>query len=231
MNETTGDLGPPPPTPEEAAAIRIRRWNRFYKIAVIWLIICVGLIVEKILNRGSVMDGLRDGFMASAFTAPFMMPVALVLGWVGSLIGRLKPLRRFRLLLTFALPTLITLMGVVEAVRGQCFPEQRFQRLTGVEFPSDARVERYVYDDGWSPFYDWSHTFEISCPAEVTERLIREMHLKRIPATPLMSATGPTSTGWLLTTSWQGDGRKEGHFIELDANATGTKLRIRYFTI
>ena len=233
MNETTGDLGPPPPTPEEAAMIRGRRRNRFYKVVGIWLILCVGLIVEKIVNLGSVEGGLRDGFMTSAFTAPFMMPVAVILGVVGSLIGSLKPLRRFRLLLTFALPALPILVIVGDALYGRYFPEKKFERLTGVELPRDARMDRYVLDTGWSPVHDTSCTFEITCPVEQTDQLLDAMKMKK---DPVVQAVSPAGTGWFVDESWsrsqkRGEDEIPTEFLNADMDASRTKLRVIWSTI
>jgi len=227
MNDTPSDVDQPLPTPEEVAAVaRIRRWNRFYKVAVIWLICSVGLIVEKIVNLGSVREGLWGGVMASAFTTPFLLIVALPLGWLGSQVGSWRKWRRYRLWITFALPLLFVLVGVGGALKGRYFPQRRFQQITGVEFPRDARMERYVFKNGYSPHPEWSCTYEFICPAEETDRLIREMKLER-SGPPL----APPSKGWVMTECWGEDGRSDAMHIELQTDATHTKLWIMCFVI
>lgn len=230
MSEMPGDIDPPlpaPSSPEDAAAVaRIRQWNRFYKIAIIWLIGWVGLIVEKMVELDSVPNGLHQGVMGGAFAAPFILILTLPLAWLGSRIGSWKKWRRYRTWFTLALPTLYVLMGVAGALKGCYFPQERFQRITGAEFPQDARVERCIFDNGFGPFYDWSCSYEFSCPAEETERLIREMKLKRDRA-PL----GTTSKGWLMTESWrQSEEPRRGIYIQMQTDASRTRVRIFCFT-
>jgi hypothetical protein len=230
MSETPGDITPSLPTPEEAVAVaRIRRWNHFYKIAVIWLIGWVGLIVEKIVNLDSVEAGLRNGLMRGAFVAPFLLIITLPLAWLGSRIGSLEKWRRYRVWFTFGLPSLFVLHGVVGALKERYFPQDEFQRITGVGFPRDARIERCVYDDGRFIYWDW--IYELICPAEETDRLIREMKLEKATSTRgAPPAAGPRSKGWLMTEVWRGEGSSYGIFIQLQTDASHTKLRIHCYT-
>ena len=211
---------------EVAAAKRIRRWNRVYKIAVIWLIGWVGLIVEKMVELDSVPNGLHEGLTGGAFVAPFILILTLPLAWLGARIGSWEKWRRYRLWFTLALPSLYVLMGVVGSLKGRYFPQERFQRITGAGFPRDARVERCTFDNGFGPFYDWSCSYEFSCPAEETERLIREMKLKQGTA-PL----GTTSKGWIMAESWrQSEEPKRGIYIQMQTDASRTRVRIYCFT-
>lgn len=213
---------------DPAIPARIRGWNRFYKVAVIWAAGWVGLILEKIVKLDSLEAGLREGGIGGAFASPFMLIITLPLGLLGSRIGSWEKWRRYRLWFTFGLPALYILMGVAGALHGRYFPQARFQRITGVEFPREAKVERCVDDDGLGPFYDWTHIYELSCPAGETERLIREMKLKeRSPSGRLagMSITPPS--GWVTN---EFSGTIDGIYIELQTDASRTKLRIVCWT-
>ena len=228
MSEMPGDVTPPmptPSTPEDAAAVaRIRRWNRFYKIAIIWLIGWVGLIVEKMVKLDSVANGLHEGLLKGAYVAPFLLMLTLPLAWLGAWIGSREKWRRYRLWLIFALPTLFVLIGVAWALKGRYFPQEEFRRITGVEFPRDARIERCVFADG---LVYWTKTYELTCPAEETDRLIREMKLTEdIASHGVATALGTTSKGWIMTESWRGEGASWGIWMEIQTDATRTKLRI-----
>lgn len=227
MIETPSSVSPLLPTPEEPAAVaRIRRGNRFYKIAAIWLIGWVGLIVEKIVELDSVESGLHEGLIGGVFVAPFILILTLPMAWLGSRIGSWEKWRRFRLWFTFALPSIYVLTGVGGALKGRYFPQERFQQITGVAFPRDARLERCVFDTGHSPFYDWSCDYELSCSAEETERLIREMKLTGDTAT-----SGTTSKGWIMTESWrQSENPTQEIYIQMQTDVSRTKVRIFCYT-
>jgi hypothetical protein len=228
MNESSDIAGMP--TVEDPAIARIRGWNRFYKVTVIWLIGWVGLIVEKVVKLDSIPGGLREGFLGGVFVSPFMLILTLPLGWLGSRIGSWKRWRQYQIWFTFALPSLYVLMGIAGALHGRFFPQERFQRIAGVEFPRDARIERCVIDDGVGPFYDWGLVYELTCPAQETYRLVRELKLKERSSSGLSSGRSTTPGGWVADGIWWGNGVREGIYIELQADASRTKLRIYCFT-
>jgi hypothetical protein len=215
---------------EDPALARIRGWNRFYKVAVIWVIGWVGLIVEKIVKLDSIMSGLKEGFVMGAFVSPFLLILTVPLGLLGSRIGSWKKWRRHRIWFTFALPSLYVLMGVAGALHGRYFPQGRFQRITGVEFPRGARVERCVIDDGVDPFYDWGLTYELTCPEQETYRLIRELKLEDRSSSYATSGMGSSPSGWVVDGIWWGKGPHRGIYIEVQADASRTKLWISCWT-
>lgn len=219
------------PVVEDSAAGRIRRWNRAYKVAVIWVIGWAALIVEKIVKLDDVMAGLREGFIGGAFVSPFMLILTLPLGWLGSRIGSWEKWRRHRLWFTFGLPTLWVLLGVYGALHERYFPQERFQRITGVAFPRDARVVRFINDDGVGPFYDWGVVYELTCPAEETERIITGMKLDKNNSGGFSSGAGGPAGGWTVDETWSGHGVRDSIFVDLKTDASRTKLWIYCCTI
>ncbi|MEK7952616.1 hypothetical protein [Luteolibacter soli] len=217
----------PEPVPEDAAEVaRIRMWNRFYKIAVIWMIGWVGLILEKMLKLDSVVDGLREGFMKRAFVALLLLVVTLPLGWLGARIGSREKWRRWRLWFTFALPALYVLAVVAWALHGRYFPEGRFKRDTGVEFPREGRMERCVFDDGYGFFDEWGRTYDFTCPAAETDRMVEEMKLKRESWSYVWPTPPPPSSGWTSYDTWNGIGAHGGISVVFQADGSHTKVHI-----
>ena len=138
------------------------------------------------------------------------MILTLPLAWLGSRIGSWEKWRRYRMWFTLGLPTLYVLMGVAGALRDRCFPERGFQQRTGVEFPRSARMERYVFDEMSGPLHDWNCRYEFSCPAEETERLIREIGLKEDD----------------VPHRWDGGGHVAGVLVGMKTDATRTRVTI-----
>jgi hypothetical protein len=214
--------------PEDAAAARIRRWNRFYKIAVIWVAGWSSIILEKIVELESLVGGLQHGGLGGAFTSPFLLIITLPLAWLGSRIGSWEKWRKHQLWFTLGLPALFLLLGPAGALHGRAFPQARFHRFTGVEFPREARVERCMIDDGVGPFADPLFIYELTCPAAETDRLIRELKLNKYPSSSGSSSTGsgtPRSrSGWAIAETWSGGDDRYGHFYELRTDATRTRI-------
>jgi hypothetical protein len=220
------------PAAADPAAVRIQKWNRAYKIAVIWLIGWLAIVLEKIVKLDSVAYGLRDGAVGGAFTSPFLLIITLPLAWLGSRIGSWGPWRRYRIWFTFLLPALYAFMGPAGALHERAFPQAQFQRFTGVAFPRDAKVERCIFDDGFGPFYDRLFTYEFTCSVAETDRLIRELKLKKVPGgiSTVSSSTGAGTvtarSGWLVDEVWSGGEVGRAAFVMLQVDATRTKLRI-----
>ncbi|MCW1923496.1 hypothetical protein OKA05_13105 [Luteolibacter arcticus] len=204
-NDISAAEGPP-------ASAGVRRRNRFYKVAVIWLAGWISIILEKIVDLNSVTTGLRVGWSDGMFVSPFLLILTLPLGLLGSRIGSWARWRRYRLWFTFGLPALFLLLEPAVALHGKAFPQARFQRFTGVEFPRDARVERCIIDDGVGPFYDPSFIYELTCSAEETDRLIRELKLRRQENAP---GSGEV---------WSGFDDKRGHVFELRTDSRHTRI-------
>jgi len=230
MSEIPDAFEPPLSAPDEVAEAKWnRRWNRFYKIAAIWLLGWVGFIVYKIVSLDHLKNGL-DWIIKGVISASLLLVITVPLAWLGSRIGKRERWRRYRLLLTFALPALFLLMAVGGALKGRYFPQERFKRLTGVEFPRDARVERCVFDDGFGPLFDWYFLCELTCPAGETDRVIRELKLVEIPPYREPDADeGPPGGGSTGPSRWV-NGESEKILIRMEADAARTKLRISCFS-
>lgn len=184
MREPSYAIKSPPSDPDAAEAQRMRKaersYGRLHTVVVIWLLGWVGFIVYKMVSLGAVERGLK-WLIPGVIPATLLLLITVPLARLGSRIGKRERWRRYRLLLTFGLPVLLLLMPVARALKDRYFPQARFERLMGAEFPRDARVERCAFENGLVPFYGWYFTCELTCPAEETERLIREMKLEEMP--------------------------------------------------
>jgi hypothetical protein len=216
---------------------RIRKWNRTYWVGWIWLIGFLGMMAEDVASGIMSLKRLPDGLIGSAIGSPFMLFVTIPVGALGLLIGSWRPFRRFQIHLSLLLPTLLCAISPVSIAWDRVFPGERFERFTGVAFPTDVKVENTTYDFGFGPFADRGYEFLFTCTAEETERLTRELKLDRTDADrTLYGAPGVGSPdpegGWIIEEIWTAPDRVgNAHYLQLHTDATRTRVRISCGTI
>ncbi|MCW1885233.1 hypothetical protein OKA04_10880 [Luteolibacter flavescens] len=212
------------PPKEDPAIVRTRRWNRFKKILIIFVAGWVSVILEKMVKLDSVISGGAEGFIGGIFIAPFLLIITLPLAVLGSCIGSWKVWKRRRSWFTVGLPVLLLSIDTADVLYWKSRPWEGFEQVTGVPLSRDAKVERWVIDDGYGPLYDSAYTFEFTCSPEETERLIRELKLTK---------SSSVSSGRPAAESWTGKGLPAGRiqYVQMEMDATRTKLRVLCYNI
>lgn len=190
-----------------------RSYGRLHKVVVIWLIGWAGFIGYKMVSLGHVEGGLI-WLIPGVVSATLLLFISVPLARLGSWIGKRERWRKYRLLLTFGLAALPMVLMVAGALKDRCFPAARFERLMRAELPRDGRIERCVFENNFVPLYGWYFTCELTCPAEETERLIREMKLEDTPI-----EGDPDSGRWVKF-----EGLQRSTVVITDASRTKVKI-------
>lgn len=213
-----------PPLIKQASAKRIRSWNRFYWLAVVWLIGYLGIIAKQAVSHDQILHGIREGATLGAITSWFMLIVTVPLGFVGLVIASWKPLRAYRLWISLLLPVFISFVDVVTVAIARVHPHQRFESVTGVRFPADANVVRCSFAGTGFIFSDPQHVYEFTCSPAETERLIRELELKQ----DNYPAGGTSAKGWKVDQRWTSGfpTGKSVDVLELETDASRTRVRV-----
>lgn len=212
---------------------------------IIWLIGWLGMIAEQSISWTDTWMGAMNGALIGAFISPFLLIITIPLGLVGLGVGSWRPLRKWRILLSLALPALFSCWGIVGRIVDRFQPERRFTSMTGVRFPDGAKILSAQFRGGLVA--DYNYTYVFTCPKEETTRLIRDLKLTK-------QESGSTSLGWssgagsrispgewTVEEVWSFSGfstdpgkrEKAGRadFIELQTEATQTKVRLICGTI
>ena len=186
-------------------------------------------------------EGFMNGLMFGAFIAPFLLLYLVPLAAVGMLLGSWRPLRPWRRWLGLALPLAAILATVAPRVKDRLEPGRRFERLTGVAFPREARNLEVFWWGGL--LADRTDTYTFDCPKAETERLIRELGLQRTEFQDRVNESGPGPSfaplerGWPNPELWR-DPSPIGprtpprgfHFLILFTDETHTRVHILYGT-
>jgi hypothetical protein len=217
---------------EDPVPQRIQKWNRSYWVGWIWLIGFLGMIAEEVASGIVSLKRLPDALIGSAIGSPFLLIVTIPVGALGWYIGSWGSLRRFQLHLSLLFPILYCAMDPVSITWDRVFPRERFERFTGVAFPTDAKVENTTYDFGFGPFADRGYEFLFTCTAEETERLTRELKLTRTRYGAPKIGTADPEGGWIIEEIWTASDRVGyADFLQLHTDATRTRVRVSCGTI
>ncbi len=219
--------------PEPSRSSRVLKV--FFWIGTIWLAGWLGIIVTGAVSNTDVLQGAEMGAMNGIVLSPLMLIVTLPLGLLGWGIGTWNPLRRWRLWISLALPVLLPFSGIVGAAKDRLDPGRRFTRLTGVAFPASAKVVHWEFSGGG--FADLLHTYELICTPEETDRLIRELKLAKnrhgMSSLGWSSGVGTVvgSGAWRIHEVWSGNDAGHADFVEIQLDASRTRLRLICGTI
>lgn len=179
----------------------------------------------------------KDGFANGLFHAPlygiFGIPCCLVIGILLDYLSRWKNLRRFR-------TPLVTLPGwgfLLLAVCGMMIrppsAENRLLESTGVAFPADAANVSTFFSGGG--LTDGEELYSFECSAGETDRLIRELRLKRmdenLPATAprnhlFQPGDGPDFSTWGRGECFSNNLETDLYSLELFTDAARRRIYI-----
>jgi hypothetical protein len=214
--------------PEEAISTRVRSRNRFYWLAIVWLIGYLGIIAKQAVAQGDTLHGIQDGVIFGAIASWFMLILTVPLGLIGRAIASWKPLHPHRIWISLLLPVFFSFADVVGVAVDRIHPHRRFEQATGVRFPADATVLSCSFENWGMAFSDATHLFQFTCSPAETERLIRELKLRKNRNPGGGSSRFPRSRGWTVEERWtSGDMERRGvDYIELETDASRTRVRV-----
>lgn len=218
--------------------LRIKGWNRFFWVMIIWIIGWLGIIAKQAVAQYDPLDGAWEGAQVGSVTSPFMLLLTVPLGCLGwKIASRWALLGRHRLALSLLLPTLFSFLGTFEMAYNRAFPQRKFERFTGVRFPFGAKVDGAWYNGMSAPLGDASCVFELTCTSEETERLIQELGLRKDHGVfSTSSRRKPTVGTWKVESIWRANfleerPKRHADYVELETDESRTRIRLVAGTI
>jgi hypothetical protein len=161
----------------EDLPLRPAAWKHAFWITTLWVMGWLGVILWQGLAWSDMKKGLYHGAMAGLIVSPLLLVITVPLGVLGAWIGKSRPLRRFRRAISLIVPCTAILAPAVSAAIDRAQPERRFERFTGMPLPSGAKIHSAIFD-GSTILADNFDTYLISCSAEDTAGLIRDLKLE-----------------------------------------------------
>jgi hypothetical protein len=229
---------PPPPAAAPAPLISWRRGLAW--LVRLWLLGWLGMCLDRAVAHTDVGEGVMSGLLLGVFLAPLQLLFLVPLAAIGLLLGSWRPLRRWRRWLGLALPVAAILTSVVFGVKDRLEPGRRFERSTQVALPRDARNLKVYWSGGL--LADITDTYTFDCPKAETERLIRELRLRRDEVLDPVRNRGlygfdPLERGWKNPELWREPSpigsptpQRRFHFLKMYTDESHTRVHIIYGT-
>lgn len=210
--------------------------KRFRWLLCLWLIAWLGICADQATSYTNFGEGLVSGVVQGFFHSPILMIPLIPVGLIGWAIGSISWLRPARWRISLILPMVLSLLPAVTRVRDRWEPGRRFERMTEVAFPKDARNVVVSFTGGYMMDIGESYTFE--CSKEQTDVLIRRLGLKKSDylRSNVHGMPGgdfsPGRVGWQGGERWA-SAKDVGHtdFFELFTDESHTRVHIVYGTI
>jgi hypothetical protein len=214
---------------------RAQNIRRAFWAGCLWLGTWLAMALEQALAWTDMQQGFVNGALMGIVFAPLAQIYLLPIGLIGRALGSIGPLKPYRWWIGLGLPLALCFMAIIPRIHERIDPTRRFERITGVRFPADARNLVTIHWGG--AVDDIFDTYRFTCQPHETDRLIREFRLRQepSPATSPINGPGgrfsPVAAGWSGASYFRSNG-KVGNtgFLELFADGTGTRLRINYET-
>lgn len=157
---------------EQRLQNRARRQRRWLLVGALWIITWATLLVNDLILSTDPLANLLWFTVFDLIASAFLMVVILPLAMIGRLLGNLLPLRPYRDHLTIGLPLLLCIAAMIPTVLDRIHPQRRFEKVTDLRFPADARILDYHSEN-----YGLDHAFVIEFSASEASliRLLQQL--------------------------------------------------------